>query len=144
MQVTRVLRCDERFTGYGGNKAACLFEMYLSGISFYVLSDHFLIHQSHLYEEEARKSEVSFPHLRLKPTNILATKRKYNRRIHSDFKEETCLRYVHIFRPVCLSDTITGGTSRGSPIRAFSIRHARAMPKKNVRNLRESGRLSCR
>ena len=52
-------RCDERFTGYGGNKAACLFEMYLSGISFYVLSDHFLVHQSHVYEEEARRSEVS-------------------------------------------------------------------------------------
>ena len=52
-------RCDERFTGYGGNKAACLFEMYLSGVSFYVLSDHFLIHQSHTYEEEARKNEVS-------------------------------------------------------------------------------------
>lgn len=52
-------RCDERFTGYGGNKAACLFEMYLSGISFYVLGDHFLIHQNHLYEEEARRSEVT-------------------------------------------------------------------------------------
>jgi hypothetical protein len=50
--------CDERFVGYGGNKAACLFEMYLSGISFYVLSDHFMIHQSHLYEENARKTEV--------------------------------------------------------------------------------------
>ncbi|KAI0002188.1 glycosyl-transferase for dystroglycan-domain-containing protein [Russula compacta] len=72
--------CDERFTGYGGNKAACLFEMYLSGVSFYVLSDHFLIHQSHVYEEEARRSE-----------------RKYNRRIHSDFKEETCLRYLKMF-----------------------------------------------
>jgi hypothetical protein len=51
-------RCDERFVGYGGNKAACLFEMYLSGISFYVLSDHFIMHQNHLYEESARKSEV--------------------------------------------------------------------------------------
>ena len=71
MQFTRVRRCDERFTGYGGNKAACLFEMYLSGISFHVLSDHFLIHQSHLYEEEARKSEVSFLHLHLNATNIL-------------------------------------------------------------------------
>ena len=51
-------RCDERFAGYGGNKAACLFEMYLSGVSFYVLSDHFIIHQSHKYEEEARREEV--------------------------------------------------------------------------------------
>ncbi|KAI8983386.1 glycosyl-transferase for dystroglycan-domain-containing protein [Trametes punicea] len=54
----RVSWCDERFVGYGGNKAACLFEMYLSGVSFYVLSDHFLIHQSHKYEEEARREEV--------------------------------------------------------------------------------------
>lgn len=52
-------RCDERFVGYGGNKAACLFEMYLAGVSFYVLADHFIIHQNHLYEESARKSEVS-------------------------------------------------------------------------------------
>ncbi|KAF8891755.1 glycosyltransferase family 49 protein [Infundibulicybe gibba] len=67
--------CDERFIGYGGNKAACLFEMYLSGISYYVLADHFIIHQSHLYEEVARKNE-----------------RKSNRRVYADFKEETCLR----------------------------------------------------
>ncbi|KAF8483785.1 glycosyl-transferase for dystroglycan-domain-containing protein [Russula ochroleuca] len=72
--------CDERFTGYGGNKAACLFDMYLSGVSFYVLSDHFLVHQSHVYEEEARRSE-----------------RKHNRRIQSDFKEEACLRYLKGF-----------------------------------------------
>jgi hypothetical protein len=55
----RFIRCDERFVGYGGNKAACLYEMYLSGMSFYVLADHFLVHQSHPYEEEARKLEVS-------------------------------------------------------------------------------------
>ena len=55
----RVSWCDERFTGYGGNKAACLFEMYLSGVSFFVMSDHFLIHQSHKYEEEARREEAS-------------------------------------------------------------------------------------
>lgn len=56
-------RCDERFTGYGANKAACLFEMYLSGVSFYVLADHFLIHQSHTYEEEARREEVCYPYI---------------------------------------------------------------------------------
>lgn len=72
--------CDERFVGYGGNKAACLFEMYLSGISFYVLADHFIIHQNHLYEENARAAE-----------------RKYNRRIYSEFKEESCLRYLKLF-----------------------------------------------
>ncbi|TFK93021.1 glycosyltransferase family 49 protein [Polyporus arcularius HHB13444] len=74
----RVSWCDERFAGYGGNKAACLFEMYLSGVSFYVLSDHFLIHQSHKYEEEARREE-----------------RKSNRKVYADFKEESCLRYLY-------------------------------------------------
>ncbi|KIK42132.1 glycosyltransferase family 49 protein [Suillus luteus UH-Slu-Lm8-n1] len=69
--------CDERFIGYGGNKAACLYEMYLSGMSFYVLADHFLVHQSHPYEEEARKLE-----------------RKSNRKVYQDFKEEVCLRYL--------------------------------------------------
>ena len=44
--------------GYGGNKAACIFEMYLSGISFSVLPDDFLMHHSHPYEEQARKLEV--------------------------------------------------------------------------------------
>ncbi|KAH7927477.1 glycosyltransferase family 49 protein, partial [Leucogyrophana mollusca] len=67
--------CDERFVGYGGNKAACLYEMYISGMSFYVLADHFLVHQSHPYEEAARKLE-----------------RKSNRKIYQDFKEEVCLR----------------------------------------------------
>ncbi|KAF8653335.1 hypothetical protein AX16_004035 [Volvariella volvacea WC 439] len=50
--------CDERFIGYGGNKAACLYEMYLSGVSLYVLADHFIVHQNHVYEERARKHEV--------------------------------------------------------------------------------------
>ena len=53
-----LFRCDERFVGYGGNKAACLFEMYLSGVSYHVLADHFIIHQNHLYEEAVRKTEV--------------------------------------------------------------------------------------
>jgi hypothetical protein len=73
--------CDERFIGYGGNKAACLYEMYLSGINFYVLSDDFLIHQSHEYDEKARKLE-----------------RRYNRRIYADFREEVCLKYLTLFR----------------------------------------------
>ncbi|GJE93019.1 glycosyltransferase family 49 protein [Phanerochaete sordida] len=76
----RVPWCDERFTGYGGNKAACLFEIYLSGVDFYVMADHFLIHQSHKYEEEARREE-----------------RKYNRKLYTDFKEEACLRYLYRF-----------------------------------------------
>jgi hypothetical protein len=96
-------RCDERFTGYGGNKAACLFEMYLSGVSFYVLSDHFLVHQSHTYEEEARKNEVStrFPLNRALYRSHRPKQRRYNRKIHSDFKEETCLRFFTSFRGWC-------------------------------------------
>ena len=45
--------------GYGANKAACLYEMYLWGMNFYVLSDDFLIHRSHAYEEKVRAQEVS-------------------------------------------------------------------------------------
>ncbi|QRV98285.1 Glycosyl-transferase for dystroglycan [Ceratobasidium sp. AG-Ba] len=66
--------CDERFIGYGGNKAACLFNIYISGIDFFVLPDDFLIHQSHPYAEETRKSE-----------------RKHNRKVYDDFRKELCL-----------------------------------------------------
>ncbi|KAJ7287252.1 glycosyltransferase family 49 protein [Mycena rebaudengoi] len=83
--------CDERFVGYGGNKAACLFEMYLSGVSYYVLADHFLIHQNHLYEETARRVE-----------------RKRNRKLYADFKEETCIRYLQLFHINGLLNTTQG------------------------------------
>jgi len=84
-------RCDERFVGYGGNKAACLFEMYLSGVSYHVLADHFIIHQNHLYEETARKNEVqTIPRLAL--YFLHQFQRKYNRKVYSDFKEELCFR----------------------------------------------------
>ncbi|KAH0829179.1 glycosyl-transferase for dystroglycan-domain-containing protein [Lanmaoa asiatica] len=83
--------CDERFVGYGGNKAACLYEMYLSGMSFFVLADHFLIHQSHVYEEAARRLE-----------------RKSNRRIYQDFKEEICLRYLQQHRDAGALNTTLG------------------------------------
>ena len=91
-------RCDERFAGYGGNKAACLFEMYLSGVSFYVLSDHFLIHQSHKYEEEARREEVDLSHryFALGTADLPSFQRKSNRKLYADFKEESCLRYLPI------------------------------------------------
>ncbi|KAI8987012.1 glycosyl-transferase for dystroglycan-domain-containing protein [Pilobolus umbonatus] len=50
--------CDERFAGYGSNKAACLFELYVSGVDFYVLPDDFIIHQTHVYPDEVRSIEV--------------------------------------------------------------------------------------
>ncbi|GLB37762.1 putative D-isomer specific 2-hydroxyacid dehydrogenase family protein [Lyophyllum shimeji] len=89
-----VVVCDERFVGYGGNKAACLFEMYISGISYFVLADHFIIHQSHRYEEPARKNE-----------------RRYNRKIYTDFKEETCLRYLKMFQDNGLLNTTQGSNA---------------------------------
>lgn len=50
--------CDERFIGYGANKAACLYEIYLSGIDYWILPNDFLIHQTHYYLEDTRKKEV--------------------------------------------------------------------------------------
>ncbi|KAG0030301.1 hypothetical protein BGZ81_002838 [Podila clonocystis] len=72
--------CDERFVGYGANKAACLFEIYISGIDYYVLPQDFVIHQSHPYKEETRKQE-----------------RKYNRKLYQNFQEEACFRYSRQF-----------------------------------------------
>ncbi|POW08664.1 hypothetical protein PSHT_00977 [Puccinia striiformis] len=72
--------CDERFIGYGANKAACVFELYLSGVSFYVLPQDFLIHQSHAYAEKTRHHE-----------------RRFNRKLYSDFREEVCFRYLNEF-----------------------------------------------
>lgn len=99
-----VHRCDERFIGYGGNKAACLFELYLSGVSFYVLPDDFLIHQSHAYAEKARKHE-----------------RKYNRKLYTDFREELCFRYLNSFL-----DQIESPRAKVSPFSSFLERVARA------------------
>ncbi|KAL1723730.1 glycosyltransferase family 49 protein [Schizophyllum commune] len=87
--------CDERFIGYGGNKAACLFEIYLSGISFQVLADHFIIHQNHQYEETIRKNE-----------------RKHNRKLYSEFKEETCLKYLKTYADAGLLNTPLGKNAR--------------------------------
>ncbi|CAO3589942.1 unnamed protein product [Absidia cylindrospora] len=53
--------CDERFFGYGSNKAACLFELYVSGVDYYVMPQDFIIHQTHDYPNEARSLEVTHP-----------------------------------------------------------------------------------
>lgn len=50
--------CDERFVGYGANKAACLYEIFLSGAEFWTLPEDFLIHQRHPYPENDRRVEV--------------------------------------------------------------------------------------
>ncbi|KAI9305788.1 glycosyl-transferase for dystroglycan-domain-containing protein [Cunninghamella echinulata] len=72
--------CDERFIGYGANKAACLFEIYLSGIEYMVVPNDFLIHQTHKYPENTRRKE-----------------RQYNRKLYGNFREELCLRYARMF-----------------------------------------------
>ncbi|GAA5926226.1 hypothetical protein JCM3775_000961 [Rhodotorula graminis] len=100
--------CDERFIGYGGNKAACLFELYLSGVSFYVLPDDFLIHQSHAYAEKARKHE-----------------RKYNRKLYTDFREELCFRYLNLFLDQIESPRAKNLAIECKKIKGFSTTAAR-------------------
>ncbi|KAG0231385.1 hypothetical protein BGW42_000281 [Actinomortierella wolfii] len=69
--------CDERFVGYGANKAACLYEIYLSGVDYYVLPNDFLIHQSHAYPESKRSGG-----------------RKLNADLYTAFRDELCFRYA--------------------------------------------------
>lgn len=92
--------CDERFIGYGGNKAACLYELYLSGVSYYVLPEDFLVHQSHAYAEKARQHEVRHCLTSSSPLGIIADthgQRRYNRKLYTDFREELCFRYLNRF-----------------------------------------------
>jgi len=42
--------CDEGFYGYGSNKCACIVEMFMAGYEFWVLPDHFVVHQPHADE----------------------------------------------------------------------------------------------
>ncbi|KAI9277579.1 glycosyl-transferase for dystroglycan-domain-containing protein [Sporodiniella umbellata] len=72
--------CDERFAGYGSNKAACLYELYVSGVNYYVLPNDFIVHQTHAYPDEAREVE-----------------RYYNRRLYTQFREELCIRLARRF-----------------------------------------------
>ncbi|KAI8066245.1 glycosyl-transferase for dystroglycan-domain-containing protein [Gilbertella persicaria] len=72
--------CDERFSGYGSNKAACLFELYISGVDYYVLPNDFIVHQTHAYPDEARQVE-----------------RYYNRRLYTQYREEVCIRLARRF-----------------------------------------------
>ncbi|KAK3818991.1 MAG: glycosyl-transferase for dystroglycan-domain-containing protein, partial [Benniella sp.] len=65
--------CDERFVGYGANKAACLFEIYISGIDFWVVPEDFLIHQYHDYPTTNRKNG-----------------RILNKQLFTQFQQEIC------------------------------------------------------
>ncbi|RCH80445.1 hypothetical protein CU098_003973 [Rhizopus stolonifer] len=68
--------CDERFIGYGANKAACLYEIFISGVDYWVLPNDFLIHQSHKYANHDRTRE-----------------RVHNKSLYDSFRTEICLRY---------------------------------------------------
>ncbi|KAG0302093.1 hypothetical protein BGZ97_002504 [Linnemannia gamsii] len=70
--------CDERFVGYGANKAACLFEIYISGIDFWVMPEDFLIHQYHDYPTTDRKNG-----------------RILNRQLFVSFQQEVCFRTLN-------------------------------------------------
>ncbi|CAO3597261.1 unnamed protein product [Absidia cylindrospora] len=69
--------CDERFIGYGANKAACHFELYISGMEYFVLPDDYLLHQYHPYPEQTRSYE-----------------RHLNKKLYEHFREEICFRYA--------------------------------------------------
>ena len=83
--------CDERFVGYGSNKAACLYEIYLAGVEFWVMPEDFLIHQRHPYPENDRRVE-----------------RKYNKRLFDVDREEACFRYARMHKGV--------GTAQNDPM----------------------------
>ncbi|KAI8601139.1 glycosyl-transferase for dystroglycan-domain-containing protein [Dissophora ornata] len=101
--------CDERFVGYGANKAACLFEIYISGIDYYVLPHDFLIHQSHPYKEETRKQE-----------------RKYNRKLYQNFQEEACFRYSKNFVMANVWDTAKAENLKEQCIKIRGFKQAMA------------------
>ena len=103
-------RCDERFAGYGGNKAACVYEHWLAGGGLWVLADHWVVHQEHAYKEGTRRVEVLPGILTLPFGTNLSPQRKSNRRIASDFREDACARWLlrHL-----LSDTLHTARGRG-------------------------------
>lgn len=72
--------CDERFNGYGRNKAACWYELYLSGMKMYVVAEDFVIHQRHSYPERIR--------------NIQRTK---NTIFYYGFRDEVCIKYNEVY-----------------------------------------------
>jgi glycosyltransferase-like protein LARGE len=90
--------CDERFAGYGSNKAACLYELYISGVSYYVLPNDFIIHQTHAYPDEARQVEVTQDIFFLLFLYLhFYVQRYYNRRLYTQFREELCIRLARRF-----------------------------------------------
>ncbi|KAJ3381448.1 hypothetical protein HDU92_005330 [Lobulomyces angularis] len=77
--TTTVPWSDERFTGYGGNKAAWWYEIYLAGLEFYILPNDFVIHCYHGYPD------------------VRTTERHRNTPILNNFVDEICKRYAIMF-----------------------------------------------
>ncbi|KAG0333038.1 hypothetical protein BG004_001000 [Podila humilis] len=88
--------CDERFVGYGANKAACLFEIYISGVDFWVMPNDFLIHQYHNYPTQNRKNG-----------------RILNKQLFVSFRQEIC--YLTLTRMI--------GTGEWYTSKADNLRH---------------------
>ncbi len=76
---------NELFIGYGYNKASHLLEVFLSGLRFVVLNEHFLIHSPHPFTDDSTLSEETSQH-----ANCVV-------QIYNNFKEGLQLKYGRTF-----------------------------------------------
>ncbi|CAG8546136.1 7373_t:CDS:2 [Funneliformis mosseae] len=74
--------CSERFDD---NKAACIFEIYLSGAELYVDPDNFLI--QHHFNQDSHLVNYEDPHWQ----------KVINSRMYANFSREVCLKYARMF-----------------------------------------------
>jgi hypothetical protein len=77
--------CDERFIGYGANKAACFYDAHLMNYKFIVLPNDFVVHVDHAYSIER------------------GIERKVNRRFYEVFRDERCLQVNRMRQPMALT-----------------------------------------
>jgi len=76
--------CDERFLGYGSNKAACFYDAHLNDYEFVVAPNDFVMHVHHEYVIER------------------GIERKVNRRLYEVFRDERCLQANRMRQPSAL------------------------------------------
>ncbi|KAJ3392051.1 hypothetical protein HDU92_008649 [Lobulomyces angularis] len=69
---------DERFVGYGSNKSSWLYEIYLSGIDFFVVPFDFIVHQHH-------------------PSSVVKEQGLNNKLIFREYVKEICVKYTKAF-----------------------------------------------
>ncbi|KAF9979224.1 hypothetical protein BGZ73_004110 [Actinomortierella ambigua] len=77
MRRDKMLWCPERF---GNNQAACLFELYLSGVDFWMLPEDFTINVGTRQEVEMSEREKTI-----------------TSRLYQKFQEESCLKHARAF-----------------------------------------------